>query len=264
MSVLALVVDDHSHQWVSPPNALARRAVPVTVAVIIGLAAAGDLAASHPGFVEFATPVPAAVPNGLPAPVSGPSVIDIGANLGSVATSRGPCRLGAIRVAGMGANGRRALRRASPKRNGVVRHRRATSLFATFDRSMSYRLDFSGALADTLDPTGKVAAFDAMARPLGVAGMSAESAILPKASTSVAASRPLPLDLPFADGHLAPAARAGLLNGQPAAALGVRYRSGDTSIRIDAAGATEMTNVTDLSAMRKSFKVQTVASITFD
>ena len=64
-------------------------------------------------------------------------------------------------------------------------------------------------------------------------------------------------------GHIQPLARAGLLNGQPAASVGLQYDLPD-GIRVDAAGVTDMASMAAPTSVKKTFKVSTIASIPLD
>ena len=63
-------------------------------------------------------------------------------------------------------------------------------------------------------------------------------------------------------GRVTTAARAGTLNGQPAAALDIGLSDG--AVRFNAAGMTDMASLADPATMRRAFKVCTGASIPLD
>ncbi|WP_158807364.1 hypothetical protein [Beijerinckia sp. L45] len=111
-------------------------------------------------------------------------------------------------------------------------------------------------------PTFAVAALEAD----GIADDASAPVTQVSSATSPARPKDAPGDsslaFPTALGQVKTAAHAGVMNGQPAAALNIGLTTGP--IVIDATGMSEVTNLSEPGVFRKTFKLSTRASIPLD
>ena len=128
------------------------------------------------------------------------------------------------------------------------------------DRRQAYPRRQLSLVVTRLD-ADSVADAEAPTKPVNAPGLPAKSraAEVQTAFRHLAAGT---MDFDSDLGQVTTAARAGTLNGLPAAALDVGLSEG--GIRFDAAGMTEMATLSDPAALRKAFKLSTGASIPLD